>query len=240
MPASSRLRHRLTTLQKHEARGIPFFFVRMDSAGNVSKRFSAGRFHFSKFGGACPLWNIHDCFATPDQVRTQIIQMPDNTTYFSIARTMSRSEGAFDRPPTKYAIGLGCDIAYAPRLIYAQTMKLESVPATPIGVNCYMCDRQNCPSPSARPSRQETCLRCPLAGRFRFPLRGQLGLSAQDGKNRAKSCKGVVPFSRLTSLIFRDVDHAPVRQAIRDTGLDPFRPLRFRHCFRNGSTLRLA
>lgn len=143
--------HRLTTLQKPEARGIPFFFVRMDSAGNVSKRFSAGRFHFSKFGGACPLWNIHDCFATPDQVRTQIIQMPDNTTYFSIARTMSRSEGAYDRPPTKYAIGLGCDIAYAPRLIYAQTMKLESVPATPIGVNCYMCDRQNCPSRAHAP-----------------------------------------------------------------------------------------
>ncbi|WP_348762987.1 helix-turn-helix domain-containing protein, partial [Hyphomonas atlantica] len=143
--------HRLTTLQKPDARGIPFFFVRMDSAGNVSKRFSAGRFHFSKFGGACPLWNIHDCFATPDQVRTQIIQMPDNTTYFSIARTMSRSEGAFDRPPTKYAIGLGCDIAYAPRLIYAQTLNLPAMQATPIGVNCYMCDRNNCPSRAHAP-----------------------------------------------------------------------------------------
>lgn len=143
--------HRMTTLQKPEARGIPFFFVRMDSAGNVSKRFSAGRFHFSKFGGACPLWNIHDCFATPDQVRTQVIQMPDNTTYFSIARTVSRVEGAFNRPPTKYVIGLGCDLAYAPRLIYARELNLEAMETTPIGVNCYLCDRQNCPSRAHAP-----------------------------------------------------------------------------------------
>ncbi|WP_034790065.1 helix-turn-helix domain-containing protein [Hyphomonas beringensis] len=143
--------HRMTTLQKPDARGIPFFFVRMDSAGNVSKRFSAGRFHFSKFGGACPLWNIHDCFATPGQVRTQIIEMPDNTTYFSIARTMSRAEGAYDQHQTKYAIGLGCDIAYAPRLIYAQNLNLEAMTPEKIGVNCYMCERENCPSRAHAP-----------------------------------------------------------------------------------------
>jgi len=83
--------HRLTTLQKPDARGIPFFFVRIDVAGNVSKRFSAGRFHFSQFGGACPLWNIHECFQTPGKTITQMIQMPDETTYFSIAKMVSRS-----------------------------------------------------------------------------------------------------------------------------------------------------
>lgn len=143
--------HRMTTLQKPEARGIPFFFVRMDSAGNVSKRFSAGRFHFSKFGGACPLWNIHDCFATPDQVRTQIIQMPDNTTYFSIARTISRAGGAYNHPPAKYAIGLGCDIIYARRIVYARTLNLDTLPAVPIGVNCYLCERENCASRAHAP-----------------------------------------------------------------------------------------
>src|SRR5437763_218097 len=36
--------HRLTTLQRPNARGIPFFMLRVDNAGNVSKRFSSGTF----------------------------------------------------------------------------------------------------------------------------------------------------------------------------------------------------
>ncbi len=136
--------HRLTTLQKPDARGIPFFFIRIDVAGNVSKRFSAGRFHFSKFGGACPLWNIHECFQEPGKVHTQIIQLPDDTTYFSLAKMVSRSDGTYDRPSQKLAIGLGCDIAYAPRLVYAGKYNLAEPKPTPIGVNCYLCERQNC------------------------------------------------------------------------------------------------
>lgn len=143
--------HRLTTLQKQDARGIPFFFVRIDTAGNVSKRFSAGRFHFSKFGGACPLWNIHECFEAPGRIRTQIIQMPDDTTYFSIARTITRTDGIYDKPGPKLAIGLGCDIAYAKRLVYASDLNLEHVEPTPIGVNCYMCERQHCASRAHAP-----------------------------------------------------------------------------------------
>ena len=136
--------HRLTTLQKPDARGIPFFFVRIDVAGSVSKRFSAGRFHFSKFGGACPLWNIHECFQTPDKIHTQIIQLPDETSYFSIAKIVSRSDGTFESPSQKLAIGLGCDIAHAPRLVYARHHNLENPQPTPIGINCYLCERQNC------------------------------------------------------------------------------------------------
>ena len=143
--------HRLTTLQKPDARGIPFFFVRIDTAGNVSKRFSAGRFHFSKFGGACPLWNIHECFESPGRIRTQIIQMPDDTTYFSIARTITRTDGFFDRPGPKLAIGLGCDIAYAKRLVYAAEHNLDTAEPTLIGVNCYLCERPNCASRAHAP-----------------------------------------------------------------------------------------
>lgn len=136
--------HRLTTLQKPDARGIPFFFVRIDVAGNVSKRFSAGRFHFSQFGGACPLWNIHECFQTPGKTISQMIQMPDETTYFSIARMVSRSDGTYNAPAQKLAIGLGCDVAYAPRLIYAQAFNMSAPQPTPIGINCYLCERPHC------------------------------------------------------------------------------------------------
>lgn len=143
--------HRLTTLQKPDARGVPFFFVRIDTAGNVSKRFSAGRFHFSKFGGACPLWNIHDCFETPGQILTQLIEMPDNTRYFSIARTVTRSEGTYEQPAQKLAVGLGCDIAYAQRLVYTREQNMDDSPYTRIGVNCYLCERNDCRSRAHAP-----------------------------------------------------------------------------------------
>lgn len=143
--------HRLTTLQKPDAQGIPFFFLRIDSAGNVSKRFSAGRFHFSKFGGACPKWNLHQTFAQPGETLTQLIQMPDETTYLSISKAISRSLGHYGRPPAQVAIGLGCDKAYAKELVYFDRLDLSDAEPTPIGVNCYLCDRQNCASRAHAP-----------------------------------------------------------------------------------------
>ncbi|NVJ70988.1 MAG: DUF2083 domain-containing protein [Alphaproteobacteria bacterium] len=137
--------HRLTTLQRPGERGIPFFFIRVDKAGNVSKRFSAGRFHFSRFGGTCPLWTVHDTFAYPGKVATQIIQMPDETTYFSVARTVRRVGALYGQVDQQLAIGLGCDIAYARDLVYAKGHDLENMDATPVGPNCRLCERPACP-----------------------------------------------------------------------------------------------
>lgn len=137
--------HRLTTLQRPGERGIPFFFIRVDKAGNISKRFSAGRFHFSRFGGTCPLWQVHDTFATPGRIMTQIIRMPDSTTYFSIARTVRRVGALYGQPDQQLAIGLGCDIAFARDLVYAKGHDLESLDATPVGPNCRLCERPACP-----------------------------------------------------------------------------------------------
>ncbi|MEL7043347.1 MAG: short-chain fatty acyl-CoA regulator family protein [Pseudomonadota bacterium] len=143
--------HRLTTLQKPDAKGIPFFFLRIDAAGNVSKRFSAGRFHFSKFGGACPRWNIHRTFEQPGETLTQLIQMPDDTTYVSISKAINRSRGHHGRTPARVAIGLGCDHAYADSLVYFERSNLAEARPTPIGVNCYLCDRMNCASRAHAP-----------------------------------------------------------------------------------------
>ena len=143
--------HRMTTLQRQEARGIPFFFVRVDRAGNVSKRFSAGRFPFSRFGGTCPLWNIHSAFETPGKVTTQLIRMPEGARYYSIARTVTRAGGSYTDPAPRLAVGLGCDIAFAPRLIYADSADPERTEPTDIGLNCYLCERQNCASRAHAP-----------------------------------------------------------------------------------------
>src|SRR6267378_1336573 len=136
--------HRLTTLQRPNARGIPFFLLRVDNAGNVSKRFSSGTFPFSKFGGTCPLWNVHSTFDTPDRLLKQVIELPDGTRYFSIAQMLRRPVAPHPQPQPRFAIGLGCEIRHATRLIYATGMDLEKTEGTPIGVNCRLCERENC------------------------------------------------------------------------------------------------
>jgi XRE family transcriptional regulator, fatty acid utilization regulator len=136
--------HRLTTLSRPNARGIPFFLLRVDNAGNVSKRFSSGTFPFSKFGGTCPLWNVHSTFDTPDRLLKQVIELPDGTRYFSIAQMVRRPTVPHPLPQPRFAIGLGCEIRHASKLVYAAGMDLETVEGTPIGVNCRLCERENC------------------------------------------------------------------------------------------------
>jgi hypothetical protein len=137
--------HRLSTLQRPRARGVPFFFVRVDRAGNISKRQSATSFHFSRVGGSCPLWNVYEAFASPGRVSRQLAQMPDGRGYLWIARTVTRHAGGFRDPGKTFAIGLGCDIRHASRLVYADDLDLESPAFTPIGPGCKLCDRPACP-----------------------------------------------------------------------------------------------
>jgi predicted transcriptional regulator/DNA-binding XRE family transcriptional regulator len=136
--------HRLTTLQRPNARGVPFFMLRVDNAGNVSKRFSSGTFPFSKFGGTCPLWNVHSTFDTPDRLLSQVIELPDGTRYFSIAQVVRRPAAPHAQAQPRFAIGLGCEIRHAPKLVYAGGINLETTEGTPIGVNCRLCERENC------------------------------------------------------------------------------------------------
>ncbi len=137
--------HRLTTLQRPGARGIPFFLIRVDNAGNVSKRFSAGGFHFSRFGGTCPRWHVHDAFRIPGKISSQIVQMEDRTRYFSVTRTVSRDNSGFGVPDNQFAIALGCEIKHGDKLTYARGLNLEDDEGdTPIGVNCRLCERRDC------------------------------------------------------------------------------------------------
>ncbi|MBN9278416.1 MAG: DUF2083 domain-containing protein [Hyphomicrobium sp.] len=138
--------HRLSTLQRQSARGVPFFFVRVDRAGNMSKRQSATDFHFSRIGGTCPLWNVYDAFAHPGRILVQLAEMPDGRTYLCIARTVTTGQGGYGTPNKTFAVALGCDIRHAHRLVYAKGLDLKSREArTPIGVGCKVCEREACP-----------------------------------------------------------------------------------------------
>lgn len=138
--------HRLSTMQRPGAAGIPFFFVRVDRAGNISKRHSATDFHFSRIGGTCPLWNVYEAFSSPGRFITQVAQMPDGRTYLWVARTIGRRVGAYGDPGVQFAVALGCDVRHAPRLVYARSLALsDPATAVPIGPGCRLCERESCP-----------------------------------------------------------------------------------------------
>ena len=142
--------HRLTTLQKPGDERVPFFFIRIDPAGNVSKRLDGAGFPFARHGGACPLWSVHQAFRRPREIVTQWIELPDGQRFFSIARTVTAGGGAFGAPRVERAIALGCAAEHAGRLIYTQDPNGPET-ATPIGVTCHLCHRTRCTARSAPP-----------------------------------------------------------------------------------------
>lgn len=147
--------HRLTTLARPDARGIPLHLVRIDIAGNISKRFSASGLRIPRFGSSCPRWVIHSAFLTPQTIRAQVSQMPDGSTYFTAARTVSKPGLGFARPKSHYAISLGCDISHAHRMVYADGVDLNaSGKVMPVGVSCRLCERADCAQRAAPPPPQ--------------------------------------------------------------------------------------
>ncbi|MFE1570848.1 short-chain fatty acyl-CoA regulator family protein [Comamonas odontotermitis] len=138
--------HRLSTLQRADAPGVPFFFIRVDRAGNISKRQSATHFHFSRTGGTCPLWGVYEAFTQPGRIVPQLASMPDGRIYLWIARTISHAGHGWGAPGKTFSIGLGCDLQHAARLVYSKGLDLRNLEAaTPIGMGCKVCERSACP-----------------------------------------------------------------------------------------------
>jgi predicted transcriptional regulator len=144
--------HRLSTMQRPGAKGIPFFFVRVDQAGTITKRHSATRLQFARFGGACPLWNVHQAFEMPGRFLRQLAETPDGVRYLCLARDVSKSGGSFHAPTRRFAIGLGCEVQHASAVVYADGMDIGTATAyQPIGISCRICERTNCHQRSVPP-----------------------------------------------------------------------------------------
>lgn len=147
--------HRLTTLSRSGAERVPFFFISVDAAGNVSKRLDGAGFPFAAHGGGCPLWNLHDAFRHPGEVLTQWLELPGGERFFSVARATSSGGSAHGQSRHMRAIALACAAEHAPRLAYAGGADPKAVQATPIGVTCRVCDRSACTARSAPPIGRE-------------------------------------------------------------------------------------
>ncbi len=134
--------HRLTTLQKNDKKGIPFHFMRVDIAGNVSKRFSISGLKIPRYSVACPRWNVYTAFLNPGKIKIQLSKMLDGATFICFARTVSKRIGDYRSPETFFSIGMGFDVKYADRCIYSDGLDLEK--PIPTGLSCRTCERENC------------------------------------------------------------------------------------------------
>jgi hypothetical protein len=148
--------HRLTTLRRPGAEGVPFHMIRIDVAGNISKRFSASGIPIARFSGACPRWNIFSAFSTPGMIRIQLSRMPDGNSYFCLARTVQGDNHGYHTPPRIHVIGLGCPATRARELVYSDGLDLNQLDsAVPVGVTCRLCERNDCEQ-RAFPSLRQT------------------------------------------------------------------------------------
>ena len=144
--------HRVTTLQRDGNQGVPFFFLRVDKAGNVTKRFNATTIHLAEYGGACPRWDIHVSFRMPGRILPQLVEMPDGARFFTINRTVDRPTHGYQSQDHRLAITLGCSIEHASELVYAGQYKLGDPELfTPIGINCRLCPRHACSQRAHQP-----------------------------------------------------------------------------------------
>jgi predicted transcriptional regulator len=148
---------RLSSLQRPTARGVPFFFLKVDPAGNVSKRFSAAGFPFARYGGSCPRWVVHAAFATPGAMRVQVAALQDGATFLCFARTVSRPAAHWGEPAPVHVVAMGCDIGHAEALVYADGIDIPNA-SVGVGLSCRLCDRQNCRSRAFPPLEHRLAL----------------------------------------------------------------------------------
>ncbi|WP_235976503.1 helix-turn-helix domain-containing protein [Sandaracinobacteroides hominis] len=147
--------HRLTTLQRPGLRGIPFMLLRADRAGQISKRFAAGRLPFASEGGQCPLWVLYGAFEQPGKILTQIVEVEGGEKLFTIARTVRPQITPWGAEHPRFAVALACSLDHARALAYAGGLDLQGAPAVPIGHSCTACFRTDCRQRSAPPAGAE-------------------------------------------------------------------------------------
>jgi predicted transcriptional regulator/transcriptional regulator with XRE-family HTH domain len=144
--------HRLTTMQRPGAQGVPFFFLRVDKAGNVTKRFNSTSFQLAEYGGACPVWNIHMTFRSPSVILPQFVELPDGSRFFTISRTADRPAVNLETQDHRLSVALGCELQYARKLRYAAAFNLDNQRLFgKIGINCHLCPRQACSQRAHQP-----------------------------------------------------------------------------------------
>lgn len=143
--------HRATTLQKSGALGVPFFFLRIDKAGNVTKRFNSTDFQLAQYGGACPRLDVHTSFRMPGKIIPQVVETPDGVRFFVFSRTVDRPSFTRFSQELRLAVAMGCALDHATAIGYAEEISLIGARVTAIGINCRVCPRVHCEQRAHQP-----------------------------------------------------------------------------------------
>lgn len=144
--------HRLSMLQRPGKRGVPFFFVRVDRAGTVTKRHSATAFQFTRFGASCPRWNVHQAFGSEQEILRQLAVTADGVGYLCLAFSKADRRVSFSEKPRYYSIGLGCEVSYADQVVYSDDLDTSDLKRyEPIGASCRLCEWHECSHRSVPP-----------------------------------------------------------------------------------------
>ena len=117
--------HRVTCLQDPKLPGIPFHMLRVDVAGNISKRFSLSGIEIPRYGGACPRWNVYSAFTRPGVIQAAVSKMSNGEKYVCIAKTVEKGIGRYGQSKSILSIGLGCEAKYAKDFIYTENMDIN-------------------------------------------------------------------------------------------------------------------
>jgi len=138
--------HRLSSLGRSGARGIPFFMVKVDDAGTVSKQFAGEAFPFARFGGSCPRWGLYRSFRQPGAPVAEQIETVEGKRFITLC--MAQPPHAEAGGLSASAIGIGCDVKYASRM-GVRAAEAMAVEPTTVGPACPMCEREGCPDRAA-------------------------------------------------------------------------------------------
>ena len=137
--------HRVTCLNDPNLPGVPFHFLRVDVAGNISKRLSLSGIEIPRYGGACPRWNVYSAFSRPGVIQAAVSKMTNGEKYVCIARTVEKGIGRYGQKKSMLSIGLGCEAKYAKDFVYTENLDIyDKKSEIPVGVSCRTCDRLDC------------------------------------------------------------------------------------------------
>lgn len=161
--------HRLVTLRRPGAAGIPFGFLRSDPAGRLTKHFPLPGLLLPNSGHACPLWAIYLAFRTPEVPVRQVVQFSDGSRYLFVAKTAGRRPASFADRAIQTSVMLACDVLHADQTVYGAGLDLDDARAdVPVGPACRLCTRRDCPERQEEallPGRGQGAVRAPLVPR---------------------------------------------------------------------------
>jgi len=183
--------HRLVTLRRPGASGVPFGFLRADPAGRLTKHFPLPGLLLPGSGHACPRWALYDAFRSPGALVRQVAGFSDGSRYLFVAKATARRPASYADRTIHISVMLACDALHADRTVYAAGLDLNNLEATtPVGPACRLCTRRDCADrqeESMAPGGGAAAIRVPMVPRD-FDQEPAFGLDAAvaDGETGGK------------------------------------------------------